>query len=71
MVGVSLLPNFIGMSKILYGTVAGISGWIFLMLAFQLLRQPSDNHAIRLFKYSIAYLFILFLALICDKAILG
>ena len=71
MVGVSLLPNIIGMSKILYGSVAGISGSIFLMLAFQLLRQADDSQAMRLFKYSIAYLFILFLALICDKAILG
>lgn len=71
MVGVSFLPNIIGMSKILYGSVAGISGTIFLLLAFQLLRQPDDSRAMRLFKYSIAYLFILFLALICDKAILG
>jgi protoheme IX farnesyltransferase len=71
MVGVSFLPNIIGMSKILYGSVAGISGTIFLLLASQLLRQPDDSRAMRLFKYSIAYLFILFLALICDKAILG
>ena len=71
MVGVSFLPNIIGMSKILYGSIAGISGTIFLLLAFQLLRQPDDSRAMRLFKYSIAYLFILFLALICDKAILG
>jgi protoheme IX farnesyltransferase len=71
MVGVSLLPNIIDMSKILYGLVAGISGTIFLLLASQLLRQPDDSRAMRLFKYSIAYLFILFLALICDKAILG
>ena len=71
MVGISLLPNFIGMAKILYGSVAGISGFIFLVLAFQLFRQPDDNRAMRLFKYSIAYLFILFSALICDEIILG
>ena len=71
MVGVSLLPNFIGMSKILYGSLAGISGSIFLVLAFQLLRQQDDYRAMRLFKYSIAYLFILFSALVCDKMILG
>ena len=71
MVGVSLLPSLMGTSRILYGSVAGISGFIFLTLAFQLLRQPDDKLAIRLFKYSIAYLFVLFLALICDKAILG
>jgi len=41
------------------------------VLAFQLLRQPDDYHAMRLFKYSIAYLFILFSALVCDKMILG
>ena len=71
MVGISLLPNFIGMAKMLYGSVAGISGFIFLVLAFQLFRQPDDNRAMRLFKYSIAYLFILFSALICDEIILG
>ena len=71
MVGISLLPNFIGMAKMLYGSVAGISGFIFLVLAFQLFRQPDDNRAMRLFKYSIAYLFILFSALICDEFILG
>ena len=71
MVGISLLPNFIGMAKMLYGSVAGISGFIFLVLAFQLFRQPDDDRAMRLFKYSIAYLFILFSALICDEIILG
>ena len=71
MVGVSLLPSVIGTSKILYSSVAGIIGLIFLTLAFQLLKQPDDKLAMRLFKYSIAYLFILFFALICDKAILG
>ena len=71
MFGISLLPNFIGMAKMLYGSVAGISGFIFLVLAFQLFRQPDDNRAMRLFKYSIAYLFILFSALICDEIILG
>lgn len=71
MVGVSLLPSVIGNSKILYSSVAGVIGLIFLTLAFQLLKQPDDKLAMRLFKYSIAYLFILFFALICDKAILG
>lgn len=71
MVGVSLLPSVIGTSKILYSSVAGVIGLIFLTLAFQLLKQPDDKLAMRLFKYSIAYLFILFFALICDKAILG
>jgi len=71
MVGVSLLPSVIGTSKILYSSVAGIIGLIFLTLAFQLLKQPDDKLAMRLFKYSIAYLFILFFALICDRAILG
>ena len=71
LVGLSVLPNLIGMSKILYGSVAGISGSIFLLLAFKLLRHPDNTRAMGLFKYSIVYLFILYLALIFDRAILG
>ncbi len=71
MVFVSLLPCIVGMSKIFYGFVAVTSGTLFLILCIQLLKNLDDKFAIRLFKYSIFYLFILFLALICDKAILG
>ena len=71
MVFVSFLPSIIGMVKLLYGATAGLAGIIFLVLAFQLLKKPSDKRAILLFKYSIIYLFTLFLALICDRAILG
>ena len=71
MVFVSLLPCIAGMSKILYGFVAGSSGTFFLILCVQLLKYRDDKTAMRLFKYSIMYLFILFLALMFDKAILG
>ena len=71
MVLVSFLPTLIGMSNLLYFGIAFVGGLIFLALAVQLARKPNDGRAIGLFKYSIAYLFILFVALICDHAILG
>ena len=71
MVIVSMVPYMIGASKILYGFIACITGTIFLVLAFKLFRKPQEYRAIRLFKYSIFYLFAVFLALIVDRAILG
>lgn len=67
----SLLPYLIGTSKILYGFIACFAGIIFVALSFQLFRKPNEQRSIRLFKYSIVYLFVVFFALISDRAILG
>lgn len=69
MVFISLLPCLVGMSHIFYGFIAGCSGALFLIFSVQLLKHQDDKRAISLFRYSIMYLFILFLGLICDKAI--
>jgi len=63
---VSLLPSVIGTSGWLYAILAlGLSG-SFLRDAWRLYRQPSDRLAMRLFKFSIIYLFALFSAILAD-----
>jgi len=62
-----LAPFFLGMSSAAYAAVASIMGGVFVWLSAKLYRQPSDQSAWKLFKFSILYLFILFAALIVDR----
>jgi len=66
----AVLPAVMGMTSIIYGVVASMLGLGFLGYALRLKREPSDANAMALFKYSIVYLFLIFLALGLD-AILG
>ena len=66
----AVLPTVMGMTSIVYGVVASMLGLGFLGYALRLKREPSDANAMALFKYSIVYLFLIFLALGLD-AILG
>jgi len=66
----AVLPAMMGMTSIVYGVVASMLGLGFLGYALRLKREPSDANAMALFKYSILYLFLIFLALGLD-AILG
>jgi protoheme IX farnesyltransferase len=50
-----------------YGVGATILGARFLQLAFVLWKEYQESKARRLFKFSILYLFVLFLLLIIDK----
>src|SRR3984885_8133835 len=58
----------LGFAGALYGVVAAICGALFLLLAGQLNRSTRDDRraAQRLFLFSIAYLFVLFAALLID-----
>ena len=64
----SELPWMLGFAGALYGVVAVICGALFLLLAGQLNRSTRDDRraAHRLFLFSIAYLFVLFAALLID-----
>lgn len=64
----SQLPWVLGFAGAIYGAVAAISGTLFLLLAFQLDSGIGDDRraAHRLFVFSIAYLFMLFAALLID-----
>ncbi|CAM3809502.1 heme o synthase [Bordetella tumulicola] len=62
----TILPYIIRMSGVLYLSCALVLGAIFVGYAWQLYRKYSDALARRLFRYSILYLSLLFLALLVD-----
>ena len=63
---ISVLPWLLGFAGPIYGATAVVCGGIFVVLAFQLDRssKADRNPAHRLFAFSIAYLFLLFAALL-------
>ncbi len=63
---VTSLPFFIRMSGIVYLTATVALNAGFLWHAHQLKRSPTDAAAMRVFRFSIAYLMWLFLALLLD-----
>ena len=63
---VSLLPFLTGMNSYLYLLSAIILGLIFIYKAYDLMKYYNDVKSRSLFKYSIYYLSILFLALLID-----
>ena len=62
----AVLPAFLGMASMVYGVVAAGLGAGFVFYAIRLKREASDANAMALFKYSILYLFLIFLALGID-----
>lgn len=70
LLAVSLLPYVIHMSGPLYLACAVVLGVRFLHWAWVLYRGSRPHAAIRTFKYSIAYLFLLFIALLVDHYLL-
>ena len=63
---VSLLPYVIRMSGVLYLVAALVLGGIFLAYALRIYLAYSDAVAQKTFRYSIAYLALLFAALLVD-----
>ena len=66
---IAIVPSFIGMASIGYGVLASLGGAMFVGLSLQLYRTGDHKHAMRLFTYSIIYLFLLFLGLVIDHAV--
>lgn len=66
----SALPVFYGMSGWLYAAMAGLLGAGFLYYTVRVYRHFDNRRAMQLFGYSILYLFLLFTALVIDKAVL-
>ncbi len=71
----------VAVTAVVLGLVAGL-GWIYLLvsaalslhfvwLAVRVLRQDSDVMAMRTFRFSIIYLFVLFAAMVVDHAFAG
>jgi heme o synthase len=70
-VAVSLVPVMLGDLGPLYGLAALTLGAIFLGYALQLWRLDSDVVAMRTFRFSIFYLFLLFAAMVADRVLVG
>ena len=70
MFAVTLLPYAIHMSGALYLACAVLLGGRFLHWAWVLYRDSQPHAAINTFKYSIWYLFLLFIALLADHYLL-
>jgi protoheme IX farnesyltransferase len=64
-----MAPTFIGMSSWFYGGFSAALGAIFVGFSVAIYIETGDRYARRTFAYSILYLFLLFAALIADKAI--
>jgi len=64
-----VVPSFIGMASLVYGVCAAVAGAVMVWLSAVLFRSGSDHDAMRLFGFSILYLFLLFLALVIDHAV--
>jgi protoheme IX farnesyltransferase len=69
LVPISLLPWALGVAGNAYGLAALILGAGFLGHALRLWRERSERAAMRTFRYSIVYLFVLLSALVVDKAL--
>lgn len=68
-IALTLVPVYMGQASIIYGGIASILGLVFLGLAIQVYRSQDTAIAMRLFAYSIAYLFFIFLSLTLDTVL--
>ena len=69
MVAVTLMFGALAGMGTLYLVAALALGGVFLLLALQLRRDPGEQQAMRLFRYSITYLGLLFVAMAADAII--
>jgi protoheme IX farnesyltransferase len=59
----------LGMSGWVYGIPAVLLGLMFIGLAWRLKRKPSTPRAVALFRYSILYLFVLYVFMALDAVL--
>ena len=63
-----LAPMALGTVGMLYGITAAVLGSVFVYGAWRVWREASERNCKQLFGYSILYLFLIFLALVVDRA---
>lgn len=67
LVSLSILPVFLGSLGLFYGIIAFVLGLLFIGLGFKLKVSSDPKEGLRLFFFSILYLFLLFAAMVGDK----
>lgn len=65
---VSVGPCLIGTVGVFYGFVSLVLGMIFVGASWRVWRNASEINCKHLFRFSIVYLFLIFMALVTDKA---
>ena len=71
LVSVTLIFGPIGQMGLIYLLAAVALGGGFVLLAWQLRRDPTEARAMRVFHYSIPYLALLFVAMAVDAIVIG
>ncbi len=71
LVPITLAPVGVGAAGAIYAVPALGLGVAFAWLAWRLFRAPETARAVRLFRFSILYLFVLFVALGADASVAG
>lgn len=70
-----IAPYLLGYSSFFFGAAAAVLGTVFLALAYDVWRKREGDVArkatIRLFSYSILYLFLIFALLLVDRVVMG
>jgi protoheme IX farnesyltransferase len=69
LVAATLVPVAFGVFGLIYGVCALVFGAMFAWMAFQLWRETTRPHAVRLFHYSMLYLALLFVAMAVDAVV--
>ncbi|WP_374443506.1 heme o synthase [Stella sp.] len=69
LVPVTLAPWLLGFLGGIYATVAIVLGALFVAGALRVMRQQNDRAAMRLFGFSILYLFLVFAAVLVDRGV--
>lgn len=69
-VAITLVPYFIGMSTLVYESIAALLGVVFMGMVLSLWRDRESKAAMRVFAFSIFYLFLIFLSLTLDRMVL-
>ena len=67
---IGVTPWAFGMTSAFYGGIAALLGVIFVQKSWQLWRSNSDEDAMSLFKFSILYLFLIFLVMGADAMVM-
>ncbi|WP_420822841.1 heme o synthase [Allostella humosa] len=66
---VTLAPWFLGLLGPVYGVTALALDLLFVLGAVRLIRQSTDRNAMRLFGFSILYLFLMFAMVLVDRGL--
>jgi protoheme IX farnesyltransferase len=68
LIPLSFAPLILGIAGLAYGGAVAVMGAYFLLLAVRVLCEQTNRSARRMFRFSIFYLFVLFAALIVERA---